>query len=210
MSLQKTMTFTDLEGAGLSDWRWLLGGLHAHFASGGFAAGLALVNQIGDLAEAADHHPDVDLRYRYVRVGLTSHDAGGVTSRDVDLARQISAAAAQLGIAADPARLSLLEVGLDAVDEKAIEPFWRAVLGLDDGSGGDLPPVWFQRTEPHAVPRQRFHLDVIVPTEVARQRIEAALAAGGTLVSDDRAPAFTVLADAEGNKACICTPAGRD
>jgi 4a-hydroxytetrahydrobiopterin dehydratase len=210
MSAQQTMTFTDVEGAGLSDWRWLLGALHAHFASGDFAAGLTLVNRVGELAEAAHHHPDVDLRYPYVGVTLVSHDAGGVTSRDVDLARQISAAAAELGIAADPSRLALLEIGLDAADQGAIEPFWRAVLGLDDGSGDDLPPLWFQQTEPHTVPRQRFHLDVTVPPEVAPSRIEAALAAGGTLVSDDRAPAFTVLADAEGNQACICTAAGRD
>jgi 4a-hydroxytetrahydrobiopterin dehydratase len=210
MSSQQTMTFTDVEGAGLADWRWLLGALHAHFASGDFAAGLALVNRVGELAEAANHHPDVDLRYPYVRVTLVSHDAGGVTSRDVDLARQISAAAAELGIAADPSRLALLEIGLDAAAQSAIEPFWRAVLGLDDGSGDDLTPVWFQQTEPHAVPRQRFHLDVTVPPEVAPSRIEAALAAGGTLVSDDRAPAFIVLADAEGNQACICTAAGRD
>ena len=69
---------------------------------------------------------------------------------------------------------------------------------------------WFQQTEPHEEPRQRFHLDLTVPPEIAQQRIDAALAAGGTLVSDDRAPAFTVLADAEGNKVCICTALGRD
>ncbi|HEX3929176.1 MAG TPA: 4a-hydroxytetrahydrobiopterin dehydratase [Nocardioides sp.] len=210
MGSRQTMTFTEVEGLGLTDWRWLHGALHAHYASGGFAAGLALVDRIGELAEAADHHPDVDLRYPYVRVTLVSHDAGGVTSRDVDLARQVSAAAAALGIPADPSRLALLEIGLDAVDEAAIEPFWRAVLGLDDGSGEALPPVWFQQTEPHDVPRQRFHLDVTVAPEVAQQRIDAALAAGGTLVSADRAPAFTVLADAEGNRACVCTAAGRD
>jgi 4a-hydroxytetrahydrobiopterin dehydratase len=210
MSSQQTMTFTDLEGVGLADWRYLHVGLHAHFASGGFAAGLELVNRIGDLAEAANHHPDVDLRYPQVRVSLMSHDAGGVTSRDVDLARQISEAASELGISADPSRLSLLEIGLDAVDEGAIEPFWRAVLGLDDGSGSDLTPLWFQQTDSHDPPRQRFHLDITVPPEVARTRIEAAVAAGGTLVSDAAAPAFTVLADAEGNRACICTAAGRD
>jgi 4a-hydroxytetrahydrobiopterin dehydratase len=210
MSSQQTMTFTEVDGPGLADWRWLLGALHAHFASGDFATGLTLVNRIGDLAEGANHHPDVDLRYPYVRVTLVSHDVGGVTSRDVDLARQISAEAADLGIAADPSRLALLEIGLDAADEKAIEPFWRAILGLDDGSGDELTPLWFQQTDVHDEPRQRFHIDVTVPPETARKRIDAALAAGGTLVSDERAPAFTVLADADGNKACICTPAGRD
>jgi 4a-hydroxytetrahydrobiopterin dehydratase len=210
MSSHQTMTYTETEQAGLTDWRWMHGELHAHFASGDFATGLALVNRVGELAEAANHHPDVDLRYPHVRVTLMSHDAGGVTTRDVDLARQVSAAAAELGIPAEPARLSVADFGLDTADQAAIEPFWRAVLGEEDGSGDDLELLWFQETEPHAPPRQRFHLDVIVPPEVAPGRIAAALAAGGTLVSDDHAPAFTVLADAEGNRACICTAAGRD
>lgn len=58
--------------------------------------------------------------------------------------------------------------------------------------------------------RNRIHLDIDVPHDVATARIEAALAAGGTLLSDDAAPAFWVLADAEGNEACICTWQGRD
>ena len=74
---------------------------------------------------------------------------------------------------------------------------------------GDLPTLWFQQTEPHETPRQRFHLDIRVPPEVAEERIEAALAAGGTLVSDERAPTFTVLADPQGNKVCVCTQIGR-
>jgi 4a-hydroxytetrahydrobiopterin dehydratase len=68
----------------------------------------------------------------------------------------------------------------------------------------------FQSTEPHEEPRQRFHLDIRVPPEVAGPRIDAALAAGGTLVSDEGAPAFVVLADRQGNKACITTGRGRD
>jgi 4a-hydroxytetrahydrobiopterin dehydratase len=144
-------------------------------------------------------------------VRLVSHDVWGVTSREVDLARRISDAARELGVAAEPSRLSVLEIGLDTADEEAIKPFWRAVLGVEEsGLDGDLPMLWFQTTDPHEEPRQRFHLDITVPPEVARHRIDAALAAGGRLVSDDRAPAFTVLADAEGNKACICTAHGRD
>ena len=75
---------------------------------------------------------------------------------------------------------------------------------------GALPTLWFQQTDPHEPPRQRFHVDIRVPPEVARERIAAALEAGGTLVSDERAPAFWVLADVEGNKACICTGEARD
>ena len=60
------------------------------------------------------------------------------------------------------------------------------------------------------IQRNRIHLDVTVPHDVAQQRIAAALAAGGTLVSDTAAPAFWILADPEGNEACICTWQGRD
>jgi 4a-hydroxytetrahydrobiopterin dehydratase len=143
-------------------------------------------------------------------VKLMSHDVSGVTTRDLDLARGISAKARELGVTAEPSLLSALEFGLDTADEEAIAPFWRAVLGVGESSDEDLPVLWFQKTDPHAEPRQRFHLDITVPPEVAQPRIDAALAAGGRLVSDAQAPAFTVLADAEGNKACICTSLGRE
>jgi 4a-hydroxytetrahydrobiopterin dehydratase len=57
-------------------------------------SGLRLVNQIGDAAESANHHPDLLLTYPKVEVTLTSHDAGGVTSRDIAMARTISDLAA--------------------------------------------------------------------------------------------------------------------
>ena len=70
---------------------------------------------------------------------------------------------------------------------------------------GQLPSMWFQGTEPQEVPRQRWHLDLWVAAEVADARISAAVAAGGTVVDDSEAPSFTVLADPEGNKVCVCT-----
>ena len=70
---------------------------------------------------------------------------------------------------------------------------------------GQLPSMWFQGTEPHESPRQRWHLDVWVAPEVADARIAAAVAAGGTVVDDSEAPSFTVLADPDGNKVCVCT-----
>ena len=70
---------------------------------------------------------------------------------------------------------------------------------------GQLPSIWFQGTEPHEVPRQRFHLDLWLAPEVAAARITAAVAAGGTVVDDSEAPSFTILADPDGNKVCVCT-----
>jgi 4a-hydroxytetrahydrobiopterin dehydratase len=54
-----------------------------------FADAIAFVVRIGFLAEAADHHPDLDIRWRKVRVALTTHDSGGLTANDFDLARRI-------------------------------------------------------------------------------------------------------------------------
>jgi 4a-hydroxytetrahydrobiopterin dehydratase len=54
-----------------------------------FADAIAFVVRVGFLAEAADHHPDLDVRWRRVRVALTTHDSGGLTALDLELARQI-------------------------------------------------------------------------------------------------------------------------
>ena len=211
------LTYEQARDARLADWRWLLGGLHARFATGDFATGIALADAIAQAAEEANHHPDLDLRYPNLSVKLVSHDVGGVTDRDVQLARRISELAASAGVAADPASVKVLELALDTADIHAVLPFWAAVLGMDpNGSSpevidpdGRITTLWFQKTEPHAEPRQRFHLDIVVPIEQAQARIDSALAAGGTMVTEEHAPAFWVLADADGNKACVCTPEGR-
>ena len=62
-----------------------------------FADAIALVTRIGFDAEAADHHPDLDVRWRTVHVALTTHDAGGLTRLDLDLAAAIDAAARAVG-----------------------------------------------------------------------------------------------------------------
>ncbi len=56
-----------------------------------FPAAIAFVGRVAELAEAADHHPDLDIRYRKVRVALTTHDSGGLTAKDMELAGQIDA-----------------------------------------------------------------------------------------------------------------------
>lgn len=85
---------------GLGDWRVLLGALHARFATGDFMTGVGLVNRIAEEAEAANHHPDLDLRYPHLDVKLVSHDVNGLTARDVRLALRISELAAEAGLAA--------------------------------------------------------------------------------------------------------------
>jgi 4a-hydroxytetrahydrobiopterin dehydratase len=216
---RRLLRYAELQGEGLDDWRFFLMQLHSRFRTGSFVRGLELVTRITEAAEEADHHPDVVLTYPHVDVDLHSHDVHGVTSRDVALARRISEIAAELGIEAAPREVSTLEVALDVPDADEVAPFWAAALGYAAGDdaqdvvdpGGRNGTLWFQPA-PDATGevQQRFHLDIVVPREVAEERVEAAVAAGGTLVSDAAAPAFWVLADAHGNKVCVCTSDGRD
>ena len=118
--------------------------------------------------------------------------------------------------------VQVIEIGIDALDAGAIRAFWRAVLGYVDEPGrsgawdglidplGQGPAVWFQRMDAPRPQRNRIHFDVSVPHDEAESRIRATLAAGGTLTYDAEAPAFWVLADAEGNEACVTTWQGRD
>jgi 4a-hydroxytetrahydrobiopterin dehydratase len=204
---------TAVAEAGLADWSLLQGGLHTRLLTKDFATGLRLVSRIGAAAEAADHHPDLDLRYGHLDIRLLSHDVQAVTERDVRLARTISDLAAAEGVVATPRAMARLEIGLDTPAAAAVRPFWAAVLDMAETSGelrGDLlPTVWFQASGSDE-PRQRFHVDLWVAPEVVDQRIAAAVAAGGVLVSDAEAPAFWVLADPEGNRVCLCTWQSRD
>lgn len=202
---------------GLDDWRVIHRTIQATFRTGSMAAGIAFVDRIGPLADEVNHHPDLTVTYPRVHVLLTTHDTGGLTSRDVDLARQISAIAAELGIEADPSAPAAVEIAIDAMDIPTVKAFWEAVLGYRaDGDHDSADPyargpgVWFQQMDEPRTERNNLHVDVAVPHDVAQQRIDAALAAGGTLVSDAAAPAFWVLADPEGNEACICTWQARD
>lgn len=65
--------------------------------AGSFAAAIAFVTRVGFLAEAADHHPDLDIRWRTVHLALTTHDAGGITELDLRLAAEIDRVVAEGG-----------------------------------------------------------------------------------------------------------------
>ena len=202
-----------VELEGLADWRYGVSALNAEFALGSFPAGAALIAAIADAAESAGHHPDVSLRYPgVVRVVLTTHAVGNVTTLDVDLARVISGLASDAGATSRPQASQVVELAIDTMDATRIRPFWKAVLGYEDTEFETLvdparvgPPMWFQQMDEPRTERGRFHLDVSVPHDVAEERVAAALAAGGTLVTDQYARSWWVLADADGNEACVCT-----
>ncbi len=205
------------EAGGVEDWRVLFDGVCAHFRTGSFAAGVALVDAIGRLADAAPPHPDVDLRSEGVTVRLRMHEVEGLSARDVELARQISAAARALDVPADPTAVQTVQVTIDALVGSDVRPFWRAVLGYQEVGDADLidpqgrgPSFWVQQMDAPRPQRNRLHIDLSVPHDQAEARIAAALAAGGHLVTDRYAPAWWTLADAEGNEVDVATWMGRD
>ena len=188
--------------------------IRVHLAS--FPAAVDLVDRVAATAEELNHHPDIDLRWRTVTFSLSTHSAGGVSKLDIELARRILDHADALSARTLPPP-DRVEIAIDAADPDAIRPFWRVGLGYQeqvteeggyelhhpDGAGA---VVWFQRMEPPRSGRGRLHLDVYVPAEIAERRVAATVAAGGRLVTSEHAPAWWVLADAEGNELCICTP----
>lgn len=212
--------------AELADWRKLAQGLHARFLVADFASGARFVTAIGAAGDEIGHHPRVAMGPGYVDLEVVSADAvfrdddgteyvvEWVTQQDVDLARRISAVAADHGLTADPASVSEIELGLDTADSAAIAPVWAALLtGSADSRGRGtpsdevrdatvrVPNLWFGDA---AVEGQRLHLEVYVAPEAAEQRIAAAVAAGGTVVDDSDAPGMTVIADPDGNRGAIC------
>ena len=145
----------------------------------------------------------------------------GMSRRDAELARLISAVAREQGLSADPSVVQTLLVIPGAPVTAEVMPFWRAVLGYEpraDSPDEDLvdphrvgPSFWFESMDQ---PRQdgggAIHVAVWVPYEQAEARVAAALAAGGRLVRDQFAPSWWTLADAAGNEADIATTMSRD
>jgi 4a-hydroxytetrahydrobiopterin dehydratase len=210
-------------------WRYVLGTLRATVAVGSPAeaaeVAARLVAACGDEAASLS----IDLRPDQVALSLQAPASASVTAREVELAQQVSEVTRGLGLATEagvgsPSRRSVqvIEIAIDALDIAAVRPFWKAVLGYTDEPGragpedplvdplGQGPAIWFQQMDAPRPQRNRIHLDVSVPHDEAADRIRATLAAGGTLRDDAEAPAFWVLADPEGNEACITTWQGRD
>jgi 4a-hydroxytetrahydrobiopterin dehydratase len=211
-------------------WRYILGTARTCVRAESLAQAAAVTEcVIAAAGPGADECLRADLRADRVVLTLQSLATASVTRREIELAHRISAAVTGLGLTTDadvgggaPRSAQLLEIAIDALDIAAIRPFWKAVMGYADellASGpqggladpiGQSPTIWFQQMDAPRPQRNRIHFDVSVPHDEAQRRIQAALAAGGTLLSDAEAPAFWVLADAEGNEACITTWQGRD
>ncbi len=214
-------------------WRLVVGVIRTSVPVSSLAQAADVARTVAGLAGISDSL-SVDLRPDRLVLTLQSQADGWVGSREVEAAQRISAAVTALELATQPGpgptgpdgsrSVQVLEIAIDALDIPAIRPFWRAVLGYGDEPGADGsdpgagladpvsqgPTLWFQQLDEPRPQRNRIHFDVVVPDDEAGPRIQAALDAGGRLINDSEAPAFWVLADPEGNEACVCTWLARD
>jgi pterin-4a-carbinolamine dehydratase len=208
-------------GRATADWRVLFGAMTFYpIALPLRAAELAVA--VAGLADDAGMPLLVDLRPDGVTIdtGKDQWENG----RFDDLARRVQAAARGMGLAADPTRLRFVQIGIDAVDIPSVRGFWRAVLGYEydprpevtdiyDSRRLNLPIIFQQMSaseEARRKQRNRIHVDVFVPDDQARARIDSALAAGGRIVYDDEVPEWWTLADPEGNEVDIAVSVGRE
>lgn len=150
-----------IAAANLTDWRKLAQGLHARYAVEGFGAAARFVTAVGVAGDAIGHHPRVTIGRGYVDLDLVSPDAiyrddddgtelvlKWVTQQDIDLARQITAIAADHGLTPEPSSVSEVELGLDTTDSASIAPVWAALLtGSADSQG------WGHRATRSVTPR---------------------------------------------------------
>jgi 4a-hydroxytetrahydrobiopterin dehydratase len=210
-------------------WRLLLGALVTQVAVESLAEAADLAARLTTgVGCGREQELRLDIRAGRLILALQSAATTMVTRQEVELAHRISVFLSTLGLTTDAVAdgtgrtAQLLEIGIDTLDLTAIRPFWKAILGYAEEPGtpdlpngivdpdGQGPSIWFQQMDAPRPQRNRIHFDITVPHDEAQRRIQAAIAAGGTLLNDAEAPAFWVLADAEGNEACICTWQGRD
>lgn len=224
------LTGEQIAEANLTDWRKLAQGLHARYLVDDFTVGTDFIAAVGQVGDTFGHYPLVSMSSEHIDLTLisdkavyrddqgTEHLLQWVTQQDVDLAQRITEIAADHDLDADPAAVSMIELGLETPQSGTIAPVWAALMtGNPESQGhgspsdeirdptGRVPNLWFG--DNGGDQRQRFHVEIYVAPEVANDRIAAAIAAGGTVVDDSNAPFLTVIADQDGNKGVLCVDA---
>jgi len=184
---------------GVTDWRVTSWGPQACFASTSLRNAAQLIPVIVDAADRFGVEPDVDLRPEAVVIRI--HYRGGelIPAGGPDFAAAVSRAAAELGLTPAPELISTVDISVAQHSDVDSRPFWNAALNYRDYWESDSidplrrgPQLSFQPIDRSN--RGRTHIDVSVPAPFARARVDAALAAGGRLVDDSRAPAWWTLA----------------
>ncbi len=198
-----------LGSEGVEDWVVLHGGAVAVFRVGSLVEAARLAGLVAAVDGLAGSGALLTVADGRLSVRLT-RDLWLFEPRHVELARAISAVARSHGAVADRSAVQEVQLAVAARPDELDVGFWRAVLGYDEASDdnavdplGHGSTVWLQDLDEAKSLRHAMHLDVSVAREETEGRVAAALAAGGRVIEDARAPTAWILSDRAGNRVCI-------
>jgi 4a-hydroxytetrahydrobiopterin dehydratase len=172
------LTGKQIAETNLTDWRKLGQGLHARYLVDDFGTGVRFVAAVGEAGDALGHHPRVTMGDDYVDLRLVSDDA---VYRDDEGAEHVVEWVTQQDV--DLAR-QVTEIAAEQAVDADPASITTIELALDTAHAATIAPVW---------------------AALLTGSTDAAVAAGGIIVDDSEAPSYTVIADQDGNKACVCT-----
>jgi 4a-hydroxytetrahydrobiopterin dehydratase len=180
-----------LQADGLEDWVVLHGGPSAVFATDTLADSAELARAIAQLPGLDGSHVQLTIVSKRLTVRLT-REIWKIEAEHIELAREISKVAKSLGAVAEPNQVQEVQFAIAAKPDAIDLTFWRAVLGydpmLEDNAIDPLgvsSTVWMQDIEEGKTLRHAMHIDVSLSKESAQARVDAALEAGGVLVSEE-------------------------
>jgi 4a-hydroxytetrahydrobiopterin dehydratase len=209
MSREGRIAFLGADG--VADWVVLHGGAVAVFRTGTFAEAARLASAVAEIPGVGEIGAVLTVSGARLSVRLT-RGVEQVEAAHIEVARAVSAVAAEHGAVADRSAVQEVQLAIAAKPDDLDVGFWRAVLGYstlspDNGVDplGHGSTFWMQDLNPDKPLRHAMHVDVSVAREEAQRRLAAAVAAGGRVVEDSDAPAWCILADRAGNKVCIAS-----
>jgi 4a-hydroxytetrahydrobiopterin dehydratase len=186
---------------GVSDWRTTGTGPQAVFTATSLSQAADLIAPVVAAAARFGILPDVDVRPEGVVVRIPYRSSEGIPAAAPAFAAAVSRAAAELLLTPDPSLVQSIGIYVAQHSRADVRPFFEAALGYEAFGDTDAvdplrcgPQLAFNPITGDAPARGRTHLDVFVPADQARARVDAALAAGGRLVDDSHAPAWWSLA----------------
>jgi 4a-hydroxytetrahydrobiopterin dehydratase len=199
-----------LAADGVEDWVVLHGGATAVFRVGSLPEAARLAVAIAEAPGIVGTGALLTLADDRVTVRLT-RDLWRLEAPHVEQARAVSAVARALGAAPDRAAVQEVQLAIAAKRDAIDLPFWRTVLGYapmaDDNAVDPLglgSTVWMQEIDEAKALRHAMHIDVSVARQHIAARLSAAVAAGGRIVDESRAPSHWTLSDRAGNRVCLC------
>lgn len=186
---------------GVSDWRVTGTGPQGVFTATSLSHAARLLDPIVAAAERFGILPDIDVRPEAVVVRIPYRGMEGIPVTAGDFAAAVSDAAAELLLTADPSCAQSIGIYVAQHSQADVRPFFMAALGyVADGDTDAVDPLRsgpqlaFNPITDDSPARGRTHVDVFVPADQARARVDAALAAGGRLADDSHAPDWWSLA----------------